>query len=299
MVYVFRLECFYVMRYWYKYFISSSGRGIIHQAIDSDYSDHANSMGGYGEDASYVNKETFFKKYYYGYHLNRLEHYDDFLRKHLNKADVVLSIASGRCANELRLTEEGYHIVCSDLESPHAIQSTKKLFKHLDFIEYDVLKDEPRRQYSAVMCLSLIYLFDDKALNSFFHRINACLENKGILILDSAGSEDKWLSNFVHDIALKYETYLYWLLKSIINKGTFGIIKKHHGYRRTNDEIIRCALNNGFEIRDRQDYAFLTEFRRSIVFNLLIPQGSNAEKLFRHIGKRMPYIRMFCFQKTT
>ena len=69
-------------------------------------------MGGYESGESYYeNKKYFFNNYYYGYHFKRLEYYDMFIREKINREDSILSIASGRCANELRLLEEGYNVV--------------------------------------------------------------------------------------------------------------------------------------------------------------------------------------------
>ena len=147
------------------------------------------------------------------------------------------------------------------------------------------------------MCLSLIYLFDQKDLKNFFRNVQKILKPGGLLILDSAGSPDNNLSYLIHDILLKIETILKWLVKAIINKTRYGFVIKHHGYRRTDKEIIECAKQYGFELIDKQNYAFLTEFRRSYFFNRMIKSGSTVEKIFNSIGKNIPYIRMFCFRR--
>lgn len=101
------------MREWYKYSLDPSNKGRILLPIDHSFCDHEKAMGGYKSDAAYTSKSTFFNKYFFGYHGGRLEYYDNFLRKHLGKNLDTISIASGRCANELYLMEDDYRITCS------------------------------------------------------------------------------------------------------------------------------------------------------------------------------------------
>jgi hypothetical protein len=104
------------MRTWYKYYLDPNCSGINHVSRDHKFEHHERAIGGYHPDGAYGSKTTFFGKYFHNYHRGRLEYYDLFLRKHLKKGDRILSIASGRCANELYLSEEDYHIICSGLK---------------------------------------------------------------------------------------------------------------------------------------------------------------------------------------
>ncbi len=71
-------------------------------------------MGGYSSDESYLEKDTFFQRHF----VRRYAIYDEYLRRHLDKSEEILSIASGRCVNELRLIDDGYSVSCSDIQFP-------------------------------------------------------------------------------------------------------------------------------------------------------------------------------------
>lgn len=285
------------MKKWYKYFVDPTQNGKIYLPLDQDFEEHAQTIGGYGSDSACRNKSDFFNKYFWGYHDGRLECYDDFLRHHLSKDEEILSIASGRCANELYLLEDGYRIVCSDLQASEANNEAKNLFGHYEFLELNILEDEPAKQYDAVICLSLIYLFNQGELDIFFRKVNNLLKPGGRMLLDSAGSSDNLCSYLIHDVLLKYEAKMKWMVKSLLNRKRLGFIVKHHGYHRTDTEIIITAWKNGFKLDDQMDYAFLTEFRRSGLLRRIIKSGNIIEKIFEKLGKNIPYIRMFNFKK--
>jgi len=287
------------MKKWYKYFPNRDSKEDLSLPIDRDFGEHEKAMGGYGDDVSYRSREDFFRHYYYGFHYGRLECYDDFIRKNLNKNQSILSLAGGRCANELLLLQDGYRIVCSDLKVNDSYESTKKLFPNFSFLEFDVLKDEPPGIFDAVIVLSLIYLFDDAELERFFVKISNMLNRGGYLVLDSAGPPDNGFVSFYHDFYLRYEMMLYLKVKSMKEKRRHGLVTKHTGFLRSDDEIRSCARKAGFvDLEDYRRYAFLTEFRRSMIFNRFIRNGSSLERLFGLIGRRAPYIRMFCFKKS-
>jgi hypothetical protein len=75
------------------------------------------------------------------------------------------------------------------------------------------------------------------------------------------------------------------------------LIIKHFGYRRIDDEIIKCAKLYGFELDHQENYAFLIEFQRSYFLRKLINTLSIVKNCFSFIGRYIPYIRMFCFRK--
>lgn len=285
------------MRKWYKYFLTKGKEGFFYLPIDEGFYEHAKAMGGYDVDESYSNKKTFFEKYFHNYHNGRLICYDKFIRKHLKKWEDTLSVASGRCANELYLMEDGFNITCSDLERVN-YEETIHLFPDFKFVKLNILEGPSERKYDTVICLSLLLLLDNEELSTFFKNVSNSLNPKGRLILDSAGSSDeKVLSNFIHDYFLKYELILIKIIKTVFKKGKYGLIKKHHGYRRSDKEIVHLASKTGLVIREEENYAFLTELRRSELLKRLIDNSSFIEKIFCKIGKRIPYIRMFYFEK--
>ncbi len=286
------------MRNWYKYSLSSGQKGSINLPLDQDFEDFKASMDGHESDNAYRSKKGFFDRHFF-YQLGRLGYYDEFIRKHLVKEENALSIGSGRCANELYLMEDGYNITCSDVERPaECYDQTKALFPDWNFVELDILDKPSQLKYDTIIALSLIYLFDDKHLLTFFKNVSDSLTPGGHLILDSAGSPDNIFSYLIHDVLLKYEIFLLRIIRMLRGRRIDGFIRKHHGYRRTDKEIGEPALAAGLRLVDKEYYAFLTEFRRSILLkNLLAYGGRIPQSIFIRIGRLVPYIRMFYFEK--
>ena len=258
-------------------------------------------MGGYEPDSSHMSKEEFFgKQFLNSPHVERFMAYDNFLRKHLNKQEKILSIASGRCVNELSLLDDGYKdIMCSDLEMLPAYLATKALFPDFRFIPLNILESPASQKYDAVIALSLIYLFDEQEFDIFLKHVMDSVEKGGTLILDSAGSPDNFLSFIIHDIVLKFETYFASLKIFIrsLGRARIGVTIQDFGYRRTDKDIIKASEKVGLKLIDQKDYVFLNEFRRSKILRRLVRPGSFVEKLFVRMGKRIPYTRMFYFRK--
>ena len=104
---------------------------------------------------------------------------------------------------------------------------------------------------------------------------------------------DNLLSHLFHEKFLKIETWAKGLVKLILTGRKYKLVIKHHGYRRTDTEVIETARQAGFRLVDQQNYAFLSEFKRSYFLGKL---SSIMKKPFI-VGKRMPFVRMFNFQK--
>jgi len=74
----------------------------------------------------------------------------------------------------------------------------------------------------------------------------------------------------------------------------YRISTKYSVCSRTEDVIIQLALRSGFVLEYKENYNFLTEFRRSIPFRLLLKKDSVAERIAaRIIGRLLHYIRTF------
>ena len=67
------------MRRWHKYSLAEEKESTPCLLIDTDFIQHAKAMGGYAADESYNNKKSFFEKYFYNYHGDRLICYDKFI----------------------------------------------------------------------------------------------------------------------------------------------------------------------------------------------------------------------------
>ena len=285
------------MRHWFKYYLTPIQGASSSQGIDRHFQDHQKTMGGYEADVAYATQESFFTQYLWMYHSGRLAFYAQFLLKHLKKEWCVLSVASGRCANEMYLHENGYDVTCSDLEVFGAYPQTQQLFPALRWRPYNVLQGPFPRPFDAVMCLSLIYLFDDNDLDTFFQSVAGSLTPQGSLLLDSAGSPDNSLSWLIHDVLLKGEAYAKKIVFMLMRRGRPAVVKKHHGYRRTDRELIQAAVRNGFRLIAREDGAFLIDFERSSILGRIIKWHPLISKTFSILGRTNPYIRMFKFQR--
>ena len=284
------------MRSWVKYQIDDSTDKVIKLNQDSSFSEHANAMGYYEESELGKDKNDFFNKFYYNYHSGRLLNYNKFLKKHIKKSGRVLSIASGRSANELKLLEEGYNSTCSDLEKLPSYERAKNLFPEYDFFTLDILKQSTEDKFDCLVSLSLIYLFSDERLDIFFSNLSKSCKENGSLILDSAGSPDNLLSYFIHDILLRYETYMIRFLRNLFQKKQYGLSIQDFGYRHNNTEIIEIASRNGFEFIEQENSSFLIEFERSRILKKLI-KINLIRRIFTVIGRCVPYTRMFLFKK--
>ena len=80
-------------------------------------------MGGYEPNEYYSSINVFFDKY-----LDRRKKIlKSFLEKNLDKNQTILSLASGRGINELKLIKEKFNITCSDLKVPECFKASKNI----------------------------------------------------------------------------------------------------------------------------------------------------------------------------
>ncbi len=247
-------------------------------------------MEGYRLEG-YHSQEAFFQTHI----TRRYAFYDRFICQHLSKEEIALSVASGRCANELLLLSHGYNIVCSDL-APVNLKETISLFSDFRFQELDILDKPSPTSFDSIIALGLIYLFDEKRLVTFFENISESLKTGGHLILDGAGPPDNFFTFLLHGLVLRYEIRLLITWRRLKNREGLAFVKKHHGFLRTDREIIEAAASAGLIFLDQCSYDFLTEFRRSYLFSRFT-KDSGLEKLFERLGRFIPHVRMFYFQK--
>ncbi|TAL09710.1 MAG: class I SAM-dependent methyltransferase [Nitrospirae bacterium] len=289
------------MKRWYKSEVVPK-RQSLNRTLDQSFSEHRHAMGGY-ECVGYESAAQFFAT-----HLDASPRhlcYQKFLPAHLPKAGRILSIASGRAANEMRLLVDGYRVVCSDLE-PVCPDEARRLFPGYEFMKWDVLNEPlPPERFDAVMCLSFIYLLDEERLRTFFGRVSGLLKPGGMLVLDSAGSPDAWLANLLHNVYLPCEAWLACGLKNAMNllrqsgsNGSMVVRRKHHGYRYGDREIVAAASGYGLKVEAAAHMDFETELTRSRLYH----HGVRHLPPVRHgllltVGRAMPYVRMFAFRR--
>ena len=257
------------------------------------YEDFSKEMGGYGVDDSYQSKESFFHKYFQ----DRYVDWDNYLRRNLHKDDEVLSIASGRCINELRLLNDGYSISCSDLKIVPSYDAAVQLFGTFPFLVLDIIRKFPEKEYDCIICLSLIYYFNKDDLDKFFCHVNKGLSRGKYLLLDSGGGGDNLFSLFWDVLYLPIEYKIFSFIYKLIGKRGKILVKYNIGFRRTDEEIVESARRSGFEFVSREDFDFIDEFRRSVLLNGIMNRSSLAQRIFSILGRWNPYVRIFKFKK--
>jgi SAM-dependent methyltransferase len=285
------------MRVWHKPVVGPADEPLP-TGRDATFSDHARGMGGY-RCAGYGSVDEFYATHFLPF--ARLQHYDAFLRDHLPKEARTLSIASGRCANELRLASDGYDITCSDLEAVCPAE-TRALFPAYRFIAWNALSDPlPAGDYDAAISLSFMYLLEPDALDRFFARVGTLLTRGGLFILDAAGAPDHPLANAIHDVAVPFEARLSCAaanVRALLTKRARCVVRlKHHGYRYRDDELVAAAARHGFTVGARAHMDFENEWTRLYVYRRAIRPIAPLRSAMCRLGRAIPYVRMFAFRR--
>lgn len=286
------------MRKWYKYWIDPHLQGIQHLSIDADFFAHSKAMGGYKPDPACINAESFFSRYL-PRNGSRHDCYNEFLQCCLKKKQRVLSLGSGRAANEAFLFHQGYNVTCSDIEVPPVFRATQAFFQGLSYRCLDILKTPAEARYDAVVVLSLIYLFTDVQLKKALENIQQSIEGDGYLVLDSAGSPSNFLSSLLHEFLLPIEAHISRLISFFKHGKLPGLVIKHHGYRRNDREITSIAKDAGFLLLFKKDYCFLSEFKRSVLLSKILKIDGWLVRIFERWGRSIPYVRMFYFKRSS
>ena len=289
------------MEKWHKYSVVPGDGSVVRVALDLSYQVQSELMGWYHPTDAYSSKDAFRKFYLQG----RYVIWDEYIRQNITKENSVFSIASGRCINELLLREEGYRFDCSDLAVPDCYEHNQRLFGPYSYVPLDIVNAAPPAgRYDTVLCLSLIYLFDDASLRRFFSHVAEALPVGGRLILDSSGSEQSLLGILYYRGFLKGEAYAnYWTRRLAaalgLSQQRWSLVVHHHGYRRKSREIAALARESGLHLVRQKNYDPLTDIQRSPLLCRLSqqPGGLVTKALVRTIGQRLKYIRMFTFEK--
>ena len=259
---------------------------------DKDFSEHEKSMGGYDANAHYRNKSLFLQKYL----TDRYHVYFTFLKKNLLKEYKILSLGSGRCISELLLLDFGYNITCSDMEIPRCYEQSKKIFKDFRYEKLNILSDNLSQKFNSIICFSMLYLFEKKELEIFFKKTNNALEPNGLLIVDPGGGENNFFSFICDQIYLPFESFLVFLFSKFSKKKYF-LFKKHQGYRFSNNELMKIASKNGFELLKVEQSDYYQELKRSKIINFIINKFPKTKIILAIFGKFIPYVRIFKFKR--
>ena len=280
------------MRIWNKFILYENSKININLKKDKEFFEHEKSMGGYDANAHYRNKSLFIQKYL----TDRHHVYFTFLKKNLLKEYKILSLGSGRCISELSLLDFGYNITCSDMEIPRCYEQSKKIFKDFRYGKLNILSDNLSQKFNSIICFSMLYLFEKKELEMFFKKTNNALEPNGLLIVDPGGGENNFFSFIYDQIYLPFESFLVFLFSKFSKKKYF-LLKKHQGYRFSNNELMKIASKNGFELLKVEQSDYYQELKRSKIINFIINKFPKTKIILVIFGKFMPYVRIFKFKR--
>ena len=280
------------MRNWYKYFLLCGEKENKNIKKHDEYSEFEQAMGGYDSNEHYSNKKAFESKYLHG----RFKYYAKYLNKNINPKMKILSIASGRCINELQFIDKDYNMTCSDLDIPASYDLAKKIFKNFNFKILNILKDYTNEKYDCILSLGLVYAFSENEFKNYFNNVNKSLNINGELIFDSSSSANNIVTFIYDQIYLKLENMI---ISKIFNflgkKNSMG--SRHHGYKFTNNEIVKIAEKCGFELISIEKGDYLTEVSRSKIISKIIKVLPPFKYFFVVFGLLMPYLRFFKFKK--
>ena len=154
-----------------------------------------------------------------------------------------------------------------------------------------MLKDNPPDVYDTVLSLSLIYAFDDAQLSQFFRFVGRALKPDGRLLLDLAGSPDTFLTWLLHDVYLPTEAAMLAGYLSVRLRAPHRVRAVLHGYRRSDDDVLRVARQAGLTLVDVRHDCFNIELGRSVVLKRSRGATALGAKILSRLGRRMPYVR--------
>lgn len=285
------------MRAWYKYLVEPGEPAAAAAGAPAadDYRFFANTYA-FDDPAGYETRESFYARYYHGYHCGRLESYLPLIEKHLSPQHPILSLASGRPVIESLLHTGGYRVTCSDMEVFPGYGQIQRLFPGLSYLALDLRKEPVPEGYHTVLALGLLYLFDGAAMDAFFANVARALPAGGQLIVDSAISPDNRASYLIHDVLLKCEAYLkqfYHLLGS----RRAEVKRIQFGYRKTHGEIIDAAARHGLALVERSSGGELIDIQRSYLVRRTMAALPFTEGVFRRLGQAAPFVNLYVFRR--
>jgi SAM-dependent methyltransferase len=186
---------------------------------------------------SYAGREEFLASAASGHHGEILVG----LRRLLARDCSILSVASGNGVIEAVLRLEGFDVVASDF-APELLAGARRLVPELPTLELDVLRPEHRERYDDVLAIGLDYALDDSELATFLGGARGLLRPGGRLILAHT-YRDTLVTKLIDEVLLPL-----WARPRLAGRrqGEPRWVRKEHGFRRTERELIGAAEAEGF-----------------------------------------------------
>jgi len=221
----------------------------------------------------------------------RYKYYHQYLRQHLKPHEHGLSIGSGLCINELKLQEEGYDILCTDIKN-NWDGLLSPFFPDFRFQELDIVHSVYPKPQDYVIALSVLFFFDKMDAIKIFNNVAKSLNPRGRFILDLGGGEDNLWTTVLDNFFCPWDSYLQFLIKKNLLRKKVVFYKKHQGYRYTNRDVIDLARQSGFRLDHFYATDYVTELKDRLLLFSRLP-----EKVIALLGRSMPYVRLFNFVK--
>ncbi len=280
------------MRAWYKYLLIDAKEDAL-KDIDENFEDHIKTMN-YAQEKGFSSKEDFYQTYYENHH-ERYKTYQQMLTANISLEEEVLFLGSGRCVNEAVLKEQGYRVTCSDL---NVLKPVQTLFPELSYVSYDVTKGVyPEKKVDVIVALSVFFLFDQNRLREVIQNMKGSLTPGGTIIFDMGGAEDNVWTRFFDWIVQGFEMFIKMIYVNLLRAQRMKLIKKQHGFRYKDKEIINLFAQEGFTLKDIDRSDYTTELERSLVLGRLSRSIMVVRKFLSRIGRVSPYVRIFVFQR--
>lgn len=178
------------------------------------------------------------------------------LRTVLARERTVLSLASGSAVHEAALAAEGYRVVASDF-APEQAARAAQLVPELVVRRIDAL-DPPRGERFDDLAHWIDYALDSEELDRLLAGAHALLAQSGRLLLTHT-YRDTVATRLIDQVLLPL-----WARPRLAGKrpGEPRLIRKQHGYRRTERELVAAARGHGFELKRRFPFWYGHELLR-------------------------------------
>ena len=234
------------MRVGYKYVPADEG-GSVRTEVDSTPEEFAETMAY--ESGRYRSAEDFLAQ-----HSDRwVLELHEALRDLLDKDRTVLSIGSGAGEHEALLAQEGYDIVASDIVE-EAMKDAASLFPNLRVARFDVFDGAPPVAPDDVLVTGIDFYFDDAQTHRLFHRLRDITPRGGrvIFTLRYRANPATWLIDRIGLPALAAAQRV---------RGR-RLVRKAHGFRRSERAIRAFATGAGFEVGRVRRAGYAVELER-------------------------------------
>lgn len=250
------------MRNGYKYYINESSKEWKVVPVDHDIQEFSSTMNY--EKISDMTQNIFLDLFCSSKWVNDLH---AIYEKFLLKDRLTVGIGSGYGEQELLLHLKGYRVIASD-KVPDLSNQLSALFPGFKGMTIDIFKDDIVEKITTfeanniepfnMLVVGLDFYFNSNTTQSLFDKLSQNLSDDAFLIF-TLRYPDSYVRRLIELMAYM-EAKLYYTIKR------HGIIQKHHGYRKTVNEIKGYAGNAGFEVISIEPTMFGCECSRSKIF---------------------------------